>query len=533
MKAFALVAIILLAASVAFADTVSQEYTAGDWLKVSRTIENAGEPLCLDSMGITDACAAGGSIQPNQGYSGSSKATVTLTAENTGVVERRGVDITEDISYVPTGAKITFDPAPTTSTGRTVTWSIDSLGTGGSRTFTYTISAKLSPLSLSALPDIGVSAEPTTLSLSAPDSVSAGDKASVSVQSANGKPIPNAIVIVTYPDGIKHPVRTDSTGTVKFTAKDEGTYTYSIEGYSMANQVSTEAAPTQAVPTSPVAATQDSGLAASIMGVLPILAALFAIAVIGLILYNFITSRRADEDDYVPETHLAGQAGASTSTPESGMTYTQKFSFGSGEAPEDKAMRDQTANIIDSRKRRLASTAAPVQEEETEGASTQEDPEESEPYDSSATTEKTATDEDMASILSELEHKARVTGEVAEEQEEVERTIAELESIREKLRAMRAQGKGANSESEEPEENEASAEDESPAEEISAAEPSEEAADDLSESKDAEEETFEEEEPVQRKTPKKVIYEKRAEPKVKPVAKGKKQRFGNRGVKKK
>ena len=494
--AFAVV--MLLAASVAFADTASQQYTAGDWLKVTRTIENAGEPLCLDSHGITDACAAQGSIQPNEGTAGASTTKVTLSAENIGSIERRGVDITEDISYVPAGAQINFDPAPTTSTGRTVTWSVDSFPAGSTETITYTITARLSPLSLSALPDIGVSAEPALLSLSAPDSVNAGERATVSVQGANGNPIPNAIVVVTYPDGIKHPIRTDATGTAKFTAKDQGTYTYSIDGYGTTSAVSTEAAPLQQVPTAPVAAAQDTGLATTIMGVLPIIAALFAIAVIGLILYNFITSRREDED-YMPETPAAGSAGTPSST--AGMTYSQNFSFGSAASPEDRKMQDQTRDIIESRKRKMAAETAPAEENEVAEAEDEEATEET-------ATEKTATDEDMASILSELEHKARMTGEVAEEQEEVERTIAELESIREKLRAMRAQGKGADAGEEGTDGDvEASTEDESPAEET--AEAPEEAAAETPEAKDAEEdEIFEEEEPVQ-KRPRRRSFTKR------------------------
>ena len=533
MKIFAFVAIILLAASALFADTAIQQYTAGDWLAVTRTISNAGEPSCLDSRGITDACAAGGAIQPNED-NGKTVTQVTLTAQNTGAVTRTGVGITEDISYVPAGSQVTFTPSPSSSSGRTVTWNLPTMRSGETDTFTYTVSARISPVMLSAIPDVAVGSDSTTLSLSAPDTLSTGDRATVNVESQGGTPVPNAVVVVTYPDGVKHAVRTDSSGSAKFTAKDAGTYTYSIDGYSLSKEVATDVSAAQiAVPSAPVAAAQDTGFAASIMGALPYLAGIFAIVVIAFIIYNFFTSRRAEEEymagETQPPTPAAGTEGA--------MTYSQKFSFaGDTSGGEEKNMQERTHGLVESRKRRLAAAVeTPVENEapSSEGASAE-------------STEMAASDEDMAQILSELEHKARTTGEVAKEQEEVERTIAELESIRDKLRAMRTKGKGAQAESEgaegeeavsneegETAEEEPSSEDEAPSEGAAEAEaePEEETT--------AQEETSEEpEEEEAAQTPKykpsarKVVYEHRVEPKVKPVSKGKKMRFGNRSVKK-
>lgn len=519
MKAFALVAIILLAVSAAFAESYQTEYTAGDWLKVTRISTTTGEPLCFDSTGVTDACANPGAIQPNQDTTASG-TTVQLMVENVGQVDRNGVDLSEDIAYVPTGARIAFSSQPSSTDGRTVTWSIGTLAKGATQVFTYTISARIPPSTLSAIPDIAVSAEPALLSLSAPGSVKAGEKATITVQTPGGKPVSNAIVIVTYPDGIRHPLRTDSSGTVRFSANDEGTYTYSLDGYSVGNDVSTKAGPAApSVPAAPVAAAVDTGIGAAIMGVIPVIAAIFAIAIIALILYNFFTSRREDEE-YQP-SQVPSQAG-------SGMNYSQNYAFGDN-TREDRKMRERTADIIESRKKHLASAAAAAGTRAEE-----EEPGEAE----AAPIESTATDEDMTQILSELEHKARVTGEVAHEEEEVARTISELEAIREKLRAMRAKGKGAALEGEEAEEPESSDMQESP-------EAGEEAAEDAPEADSAEEaeepEITEEEifgqEPAKKAaakkpSPKKIVYEKRVEPKVKPVAKGKKMRFGNKGVKK-
>ena len=533
MRAFALVAIILIAASAVFAETITSQYVAGDWLSVTRTVTSSAEDdICLDSHGITDACAAGGAIQPNYGTT-NTKTQVTLSVKNVGPVDRTGVDLTEDLSYVPAGARVTFSPLPSSSDGRTATWTMATLAKGASRDFTYEISARVPSATLSGMPDVAVAADPAVVSLEAPYTIKSGEKVSAVVKSAAGKPLSNTIVIVTYPDGIKHPLRSDIYGMIKFTAADEGTYKYSLEGYSLSEEAATQAEPVQQIPSAPVAATVDTGLASSIMGVLPILAAIFAIAVIALILYNFFTSRRADEDEYLPSNVPA----------QPGMAYTQKFTFGQ-DAKDDRKLRERTHDIIESRKRHLAETAAAVGTSSDEGTAAEE------------RTESTATDEDMASILSELEHKARKTGEVAreEEPEEVERTISELEAIREKLRAMRAKGKGAategaeeyegmaSSEAEEPEatgeEEEAGAEtsEEEEAPEKEEASESEEEASDSPEPEAVEQEEIEEDEmPVRKAASKKVIYGKRVQPKVAPRAAkkgGSKLRFGNRGVKK-
>ena len=533
MRAFVFVTIILIAASAVFAETITSQYVAGDWLSVTRTVTStADDDICLDSHGITDACAAGGAIQPNYGTT-STKTQVTLSVENVGPVDRTGVDLTEDLSYVPAGAKTTFSPLPSSSDGRSATWTMGTLAKGAIQQFTYEISARVPPATLSAIPDVAVAADPAVVSLEAPYTIKSGEKVSAVVKSAAGKPLSNTIVIVTYPDGIKHPLRSDIYGMIKFTAADEGTYKYSLEGYSLSEEASTEAEPVQQIPSAPVAAAVDTGLASSIMGVLPILAAIFAIAVIALILYNFFTSRRADEDEYLPSNAPA----------QPGMAYTQKFTFGQ-DAKDDRKLRERTHDILESRKKHLAETAAAA-------GSTGE--EEGTAVDESA--ESTATDEDMASILSELEHKARNTGEVAheEESEEVERTISELEAIREKLRAMRSKGKGAATEGAEAYEGEAASETEEPeasGEEGGEEETSEAEAPEKEEAAGAEEEEAtespepeaeeaeeteepEEEKPVRKAASKKVIYGKRVQPKVKPVAKGKKMRFGNRGVKKK
>ena len=340
MRAYAFVAIILLAVCAFAAESYTSEYVAGDWLKVTRTSTLAGEPLCLDSYGVTDACASPGSIQPNQGTS-STDTEVEILVENVGPVDRTGVDLSEDLSYVPTGARITYNVQPSTSDGRIVKWSLGTLAKGATLKLSYVISARIPPATLSAIPDVAIAAEPALLSLSAPDSIRAGEKATVTVEK-NGKPIPNAIVVVTYPDGVKHPLRSDLYGVVKFTAADEGKYTYSLEGYSVEAPVETEVGPTETVPAAPVAAAVDTSLAGSIMGVLPILAALFAIAVIALILYNFFTSRR-EEDEYVPSQ----QPSTTSQQPSTGMAYTQKFSFGTEEQPESR-IQDRTRDLAKS-----------------------------------------------------------------------------------------------------------------------------------------------------------------------------------------
>ena len=170
-------------------------------------------------------------------------------------------------------------------------------------------------------------------------------------------------------------------------------------------------------------------------------------AAVALIAYNFLSARREEEDASGPAPQLAEQQAKS----EPGMSYSQKFSFGA-DAEREKNLDDTTRGILESRKRRMQeSEPAPPEEHDDAQAHAEaedagqidntpagtldaEDAQESAPADEA---EKTVMNGDMDGELAELERNARIAGEVAEQEKEVENMLTQLEEIRNKLRAGR------------------------------------------------------------------------------------------------
>jgi len=281
--------------------------------------------------------------------------------------------------------------------------------------------------------------------LYAPSRVPLNSTLTLSLKTLGGSPISGAKIVVDYPDGSRQSVRTDSSGTASLVAAHIGSYTYSSEGYRLYQLVSTVAydrSAEEAKAPATAASAADAGILPAFMGALPIFAMIFAIAVVALIAYNFLSARREEEDASGPAPQLAEQQAKG----EAGMNYSQKFTFGT-EDEHQKNLDDTTRRMVESRKRRMQENgpAPPVEQEggpsETAGMGSVEEslaagriPGDSSGY------EKTVANGDMDGELAELEKNARIAGEVAEQEKEVENMLAQLEDIRNKLRAGRGGG---------------------------------------------------------------------------------------------
>ncbi len=442
-KIGALLAALLILVSMPFAETYSKKYVSGGWLEVTRTIEvGPASPCPLLQQGVTDACMHSGARQ-STGTASGALTHVTLTVKNIGAQDRSYINVGESLSYVPTGADISFSPSPSQFDGRQAVWEIDSLSRGESRDVSYEFTSSVSEAAVSRIPDVVAAASPTTVVLFAPSRLQVGGTLTLSVKSQEGRPISGAKVLVNYPDGSRQVVKTDSSGTVSLEASRNGSYTYSIEGYRLYQLVSTIAGSAleeeQDVPAAASAA--DAGIMPGILGALPIFAGLFAVAVVVLLAYNFFFARREDDGYDMPAPQLAEQQAP-------GMSYTQKFSFGA-EAEREKKIEDTTRSIVENRKRRMQETA-PVQPEEREEAAPLERAIPESMYADSEESEKTVAGSSMDDELADLERHARIAGEVAEQEKEVESMLTQLEMIRNKLRAGRGM-EDDDSEAEEPE----------------------------------------------------------------------------------
>jgi hypothetical protein len=474
MKIGALLAILLLLSATLFSETYSNSYSLGGYLQVTRTVETGLSGSCpLMPQGISDACAHSGA---NQASLNSTKATrVTLSVKNIGEQGRNGLSISESLSFVPTGTEISFSPQPSQFDGRQSVWEIPSLNMGETRNLTYEFDADVSEAAVGRIPDVAVAAEPPAGVLYAPSRLLINGTLTLTLKTPEGRPISGAKIAVGYPDGSVQLVRTGITGTASLVASRKGVYTYLVEGYTLSQIVSTLVDDKAAEAQSPVVASAaDAGIFSGIIGVLPIFAAVFALAVVVLIAYNFLTARREEEDSYSPAPQLAEQQ----EQQKQGVSYTQNFSFGTEER-RDTEIDDATRSILENRKRRMqeaeqeppegseveaqeeiyADEEKPaeekaVEQEETskpEEAAAPEQPEQSmaeekENADSSEA-EREIAGLEMDAEISELERHARIAGEVAEQEKEVENMLTQLEEIRNKLRAGRgAPQKGAEEE---------------------------------------------------------------------------------------
>jgi hypothetical protein len=434
MKQIAFVVGMLLLFGAAFSENYTSQSTHEGWMKITRSVQVSEQGRCTY---VTGTCSATGAKLPDGfgGFSGSS-TTITLTAQNIGPVARNGVELMESLAHVPVGASLTFNPLPSANSGMQASWAIGSLAPGESKSVYYAYSARSDQGDIENIPAVQLKAAPAGVVLSAPVRAEVGSRVSLALLSDTGAPVPDTVVQIQYPDGSSQAVRTNSEGKVSFTAGKEGFYTYSVGGFNLLKLASTEAQPAPEVPAA-AASTAAAGqeIASSIFGLLPILAAIFAVAVIMLLIYNFLTSKKEEGEDYPqPSSSSSYQPSAA----DSGASYTQRFTFGSSSQPEQRQTQDATRDLVGSRKKAMEASAPASQPDADYG-------------------ESARADEDSERQIAALEAQARKEGETSQHEEEIEKAIYELEAIRQKLRERKQQMESleeSQSQPESPEEGE-------------------------------------------------------------------------------
>ncbi|MEM4348724.1 MAG: hypothetical protein QXN37_04110 [Candidatus Anstonellaceae archaeon] len=380
MKKFTLALLSFLLLSLVAASNYSAQYVVDGWFKVNRTltIEENTNP-CF--RGPVNVCAIlggyGSPFAPLQ-----NKVSVSITVQNIGSITRTNVVFGESISYVPDGVKIQFLQEPESSEGKIVYWKLPRLAPGESKTFSYQFEAERIG---EYFPAFKVVAEPVLISLSAPSIVSAGQIVNIAVRSSLDEPVAGATVFVELADGTKRAVKTNSQGIASFVAESSGFYTYSVEGFRLKQPVSTKVVLQEESLAPPAAAAVlgDKEVLPALAGIFPIVAAIFAIAVIALVLYNFVVSQKDDQ-----------QQGEQKQETAQAPLYTQQFSFG-----KEEDIQEATRNILESRKKQLEEKSAL----------------------------QPKTGEAQGEVFEAKEE------ELAQTKEEIDKAIAELEAIRQKL----------------------------------------------------------------------------------------------------
>ncbi len=434
-----ILAFVLLAiGSLCFSAAYTGIYTEG-WVKVIRNTVVTEPSGCAGA--VTGACSNTGAQIKGNGYS----TYANLTIENVGSVDRSSVEVKESLAYVPSGAKISFYPLPSSTDGSSAVWNIGSLAQGEKKAVAYSFPARISETAAAGMPQPSVTAPPAQIQVFAPSSAQIGDRVSIALMTMSGKMLPGIIVTLEYPDGTSHEIRSDYLGKVSYTAEREGFITYSVRGYSLARVVSTGVQAKEEAPLVAAAATgMDAGIASILSGLLPVLAAIFGLAVLALLIYNFFNSRSEDEQhtDAPPEQQYYHSPQPAVAQP----TYTQKYTFTSEPQPQQD-MADITRNLVESRKKQMqAPSVAPAEPQLNEQRTYQGKPVEPEQKETAQKIDfrgragaEGQNEDELEQELEKLEGKAEEEGEVTEEEDEIEKAIAELEEIRKKLRERRDQ----------------------------------------------------------------------------------------------
>lgn len=506
MKSTFALAAMLLMVSIASASN-STLYTVDSWLEVSRSVSFANlSPCHSDTVGYS--CSNTGAIgSPATGYT---ETTVVLSFRNIGTADREDISATESLTYVPEGATLSFSPEPSSFDGRVAIWQIGSIPAGQSKQVSYSFSAATSEGLLGRMLPVKVDSEPLGVYLSAPLSAKAGEPIPLRLSTASGQAVSGAIIFASSPDGGVSAVKTDRQGAATFSASNDGFYTYSVASCKLMRLASTSVknATVEAPATSAAAA--DTGIVPSIIGALPILAGILVVLFIITLVYNFISSSRAEADEpqapatqpsqyYPAQQQASPQPGGKASSP---MTYSQSFNF-SNDAKKDSVVRQVTSDVLASRKRALAASEATVKEEGNESvrpfvapspqpreAARKEDDDSGKPLPASASkpdAKHIDEDDEVERELAELEAQAEEGGErseIEDDEESIEETLAKLEEIRRKLREQREsmgsendeQGLTAAKESETDEDEAASEPDKEPQSPRKPAQPAKKAA---------------------------------------------------------
>ncbi|MBM3229357.1 DUF4198 domain-containing protein [Candidatus Parvarchaeota archaeon] len=184
--------------------------------------------------------------------SSSNVTTVSLTLKNNLTKTMKDFEVKERIpeKFATDPASITFNIKPDRfETGSIIAvWKFSLLNPGESLVLFYSVNravgVKNTDFTLSLKPGEGAAGQQQTVAMAtiiATQTLYVGEKATATLTGADGKPIANAFITVTYPNRKTVDYLTDASGKITFTASAEGEYAYLAKGVELQNQAKTVA----------------------------------------------------------------------------------------------------------------------------------------------------------------------------------------------------------------------------------------------------------------------------------------------------
>jgi len=438
MRIFLSLLLLLSALPLAFSSVSS--YTVANWLSVSMDVQYSQGTGCAGS--VTGACGSTGAILPPSGPSGTT--TVTLSLKNAGQTDREGVEISQDLSFVPSGSQVSFANAPSASSQSEAAWGLGSMKKGESKTIAYSFGAKLA--AEPQIPRISAKSSPPQATITAPQSAKPGEKLEIYAKSPSGSSLAGVEIAITFPDGTSKKATTDPSGKAIITASKEGFYTYSVEGYALSGLSSTEVKkPQEAVPVAAASAGLPAKVVSFLSSLAPLLAAIFVAAVVVFILYGFITQKK--EPGHAPSQEEPSPSAASQQALPLPHSPLIQPTFSS---QQDSPQQLDTRRLVELRKSQMwqsektysnnvdaqSAEKTAQHEEKSHMALPNLVHREEKP---AQPTEKTYSRAESEPHMIALRSISSQEGESTFDESELEKTVRQLEEIRQKLRERKVQ----------------------------------------------------------------------------------------------
>ncbi|MFA5108025.1 MAG: hypothetical protein WC492_00625 [Candidatus Micrarchaeia archaeon] len=398
------------------------------------------------------------------------QSKVIIRIVNNANTPKTNMSITEDISYVPPNAKITYSTMPTKQDGTYSSWDIGTLQPNQMYEISFSAPAIISKAGFEVLPAPSISYDRQKAVFNGPKLVQVQKTILLEVFDKAGKPISGATISVTSPDSKVSVVNTDEKGQARVLAQQTGFYQYEVSDYDAGKLQSTQVVaqlaeqgqnepavvPTQPVQTKPSQTTQtEPDIFAMVFAILPMLLVVFVVIAIVYAIYKYFNTPIDDGNDEpippAPATRPSISGEGNKSLQEEGEWKRADTISTKDEIEDDAQIVNATQDMI-SRRKGMSPISderekEQMQEEEkkaSDEADEKEKNEEQEDEDDSG--EEKSSDDKEDEEISDIEgigsgEPDTVLGKQESSDEEhidddaIKKTIAELEQLREQLRS--------------------------------------------------------------------------------------------------
>ncbi|MFN3910137.1 MAG: hypothetical protein ACK4J0_02815 [Candidatus Anstonellaceae archaeon] len=250
------------------------------------------------------------SINPNTGAKltkVSSLFTIELTNSKSA---KQKVVLEQDISYLPSSIKPTFNINPTSTPGNYVSWDLGAMDIGQTQTIKILVPSKVSCDRFFKDNSLFLNYKKPAAVLQASPSVQKGDFIEVSLKDPQNKPLKNVLVVVIKPSQLKFEYLTNQDGKIRILADESGVYSYQVYDYEV-NTFTTkvlESIPQQNLTQNEKSQTKeefDFSIIFNFVGIIFVLG-----AILGVYLLFRHLNQNKEEEVHVPEAYAENLEGS-------------------------------------------------------------------------------------------------------------------------------------------------------------------------------------------------------------------------------